>query len=107
MPADTVEDGIALVEYFAGHLPRVLAKLGSVPPTRQSRLERRLRRVLARAGGEWLSRTAINGALGGHTPSEEIAAALDALEAAGEAERRTTTTGRRPLEEWRSLVAAT
>ncbi len=102
VPRETVEDGIALVEYFAAHLARVLPAFGASARPREAGLKGRVARLLDRTVGNWVDRTALSEGLGGREKSEEIAAALEELRAEGRAEPRTVPTGRRPREEWRS-----
>ena len=101
VPAETVEDGIALVEYFAAHLERVLPAFGGTALPRLAGLRGRVLRILERAGGEWLDRTTIHRSLGARTPSEQTTAVLEGLAGEGLAEKRTVPTGARPREEWR------
>ncbi len=101
VPAETVADGIALIEYFAAHLARVLPALGTAAPPREAGLSGRIVRLLDQSGGEWVDRTAIHEGLGRSVASAQITATLAALADAGRAESRVVPTGKRPREEWR------
>ncbi len=106
--AQTLGDGITLLEYLRAHLRRVLPQFGAVPSGRTARLVLRVQRILERAEGGWVDRTTINAKLGGHTPSAEITDALAELEQGGVAERRTVPPrgeGGRPREEWRARAS--
>lgn len=102
VPAETVADGIALVEYFAAHLERVLPAFGTVAPPREAGLRGRLARLLDHAAGDWVDRTTISTGLGRSVSAERITVALEGLAADGAAESRVVPTGARPREEWRS-----
>lgn len=102
VPAETVADGIALIEYFAAHLARVLPALGTAAPPREAGLSGRVARLLDQSGGDWIDRTAIHEGLGRSVPSAQITVALTALADAGRAASRVVPTGKRPREEWRS-----
>lgn len=106
--AQTLGDGITLLEYLRGHLRRVLPQFGAVPSNRTARLVFRVRRILERAEGGWVARTAITTKLGGHTPSADITDALEELEQENVAAQRTVPPGEdggRPREEWRALAS--
>ena len=105
VPAETVADGIALVEYFAAHLARVLPAFGATTGPRETGITGRIGRILDRAAGDWVDRTAISEGLGRSVPKEAITAALTTLADAGRAESRSTPTTGRPREEWRSCAA--
>ncbi len=97
----TVEDAILVMEYFRQHLARVLPSFGAVGVPKGAGLVARVGRLLNQEGGGWVSRTAINNGLGGHTEPADIAATLATLALEGRAESRLVSTGRRPREEWR------
>lgn len=103
--AETMLDSIALVEWFRDQLGRVLPLLGAERVPRGAGLVARITAILNRTPGAWLSRSEISDALGGHTSSDEISAALNRLAADRKAETRTVATGKRPREEWRSMSA--
>ncbi len=97
----TVEDAILAVEYFRQHLAQVLPTFGAAGVSKDAGLVARVARLLAREGGSWMSRTAINDGLGGHTGASNFTAALETLARDGQAESRSVRTGKRPREEWR------
>ena len=97
----TVEDAIFVMEYFRQHLSRVLPAFGAAGIAKGAGLVARVARLLAREEGAWVSRTAINDGLGGHTSASEFTAALETLALDGRAESRSVPTGKRPREEWR------
>jgi hypothetical protein len=105
LDADTLRDGIAVVEYYRAHLLRVLPAFGAVALGMGAGLAARVLRVLTRAYPEWVGRAEIAIRLGGHDPSEAVSVALAALEALGQATRRTADSGGRPREEWRWVGA--
>ncbi len=97
----TVEDAITVMEYFRQHLARVLPAFGAAGVAKGAGLVARVARLLAREGGAWVSRTAINDGLGGHAGASEFTTALEALALNRRAESRSAPTGKRPREEWR------
>lgn len=102
LSAETMRDAILIVEYFRDHLSRVLPAFGALPVASGAGLASRIRRVLTQAAPAWVTRTDLNGRLGGHVPATEIAAALDRLAQEGAAVRRFAETGGRTREEWRA-----
>jgi hypothetical protein len=100
----TITAGISLVEYFRGQAGIALGMIGSGAPYRGSGTTAKIYQVLAKAEGEWCSRSKLHQQLGGHAPAEEISKSLAELEEAGLAEKRKpegNPTGGRRGEEWR------
>lgn len=93
---------IEVVEYFRAHARRVQPALGSSGESRAAGVPGRVRRILGRAGGAWVSRTDLHKALGHSVPAPELDAALGVLVDEGRTERRTVPTGGRTREEWRA-----
>jgi hypothetical protein len=58
--ADTVRDGITLIEYFRASLVRILPMFKAKASEDSVGILPRVRRLLERARGEWIDRTAIN-----------------------------------------------
>jgi len=99
--AGTVLDAIAVVEYFRGHLARVLPAFGAVGPTTGAGVAGRVGRLLERAAGDWISRSELHRGLGGNVDAGELTAALQGLGDDGRAEGRSVPTGAKQREEWR------
>jgi hypothetical protein len=105
--APTVGDAIALMEYFRASLIRILPLFHAKAVAETVGVLPRVRRLLDRAAGAWVDRTAINQGLGGYVKSDAIAAALESLRGDGLAEMRTLPAGPaggRPKELWRSVT---
>jgi hypothetical protein len=107
----TVLDAIAVIEYFRGHLARVLPAFGVPAPKtaspRQMPLAHRLARILQDAGGAWFARTDLHRRLGGGTGSAALTMALQRLQSDELAEMRLVPTGAMPREEWRWMDGTT
>jgi len=71
-------DAIELAEYFRAHALRVLPFFGSQTDDISGLLPR-IRRILKRHGGEWVTRTMIYNGLGGHVSADDISDVLDEL----------------------------
>jgi hypothetical protein len=103
---ETMQNAIDLVEYFRGQALRALPSFQTSPVRGQAAgVKSRIRRILDRAAGEWVTRTEINNKLKGAVDTEEITEALNQLSSSEEAEMRTVPTGGRPREEWKSLTS--
>ncbi|MFN8678792.1 MAG: DUF3987 domain-containing protein [Thermomicrobiales bacterium] len=104
----TMLDAIAVVEYFRGHLARVLPAFGAAAPRTATRatepLPVRVARLLQAAGGAWLARTELHRRLGGKVSAQALTGALAALVRAGRIELRSVPTGSKPREEWRWIA---
>jgi hypothetical protein len=99
--AGTVSDAIQVVEYFRGHLVRVLPRFAAMGSTKSAGLATRILRVLGRANGEWVARRELRRGLGNSVPAEDINAVLAALEGEGRVENQSVPTGSRPRQESR------
>lgn len=99
---ETVERGIALVEYFRGHLMRVLPSFGCHERLSAGRLTERIRNKI---GPEWMGKSQLRTELGrrGFT-KEELDEALGELEQTGEIVSQVTSTGGRPRKEYREKI---
>jgi hypothetical protein len=97
----TLLDAIAVVEYFRGHLGRVLPAFGGSGSPKGAGLTGRVTRILRRAEGTWVPRTELHRGLGGTVEARDLTAALDELAVEELAESQTVSTGHKPREEWR------
>jgi hypothetical protein len=98
---DIVSDAIRVVEYFRGHLVRVLPRFAAMGSTKSAGLATRILRVLGKANGEWMARRELRRGLGNSVPAEDVDALLALLEQEGRVENRTVATGARPRQESR------
>ena len=106
LSAETMADAIELLEYFRGHLSRVLPAFGASARTgTQSRIFRILRSAKAKTAPGWISRSEIGNALRTVTPGE-LTAVLEKLLTDGVVERDVRKTATKPSEWWR-LVSET
>jgi hypothetical protein len=99
--ADTVSDAIQVVEYFRGHLVRVLPRFAAMGSTKSAGLATRILRVLGKANGAWVARRELRRGLGNSVPSEDVDTVLALLEGEGRVENREVPTGARPRQESR------
>jgi hypothetical protein len=99
--ATTMLDAIAVVEYFRGHLARVLPAFGGTASATEAGLTGRVARALQRVAGAWVPRTELHRRLGGNVVAGDLTAALEELAAAGTAETQAVSSGHKPREEWR------
>lgn len=105
----TVLDAIAVVEYFRGHLARLLPAFGAEVPTTATTSEplaRRVSRILREVDGAWIARTELHRRLGGSTDSAALTTVLTALEQDELVEMRSMPTGGKPREEWRWVTVS-
>jgi hypothetical protein len=100
MDLETLQNGIAILEYLRAHLRRVLPMFGAPAPAASVGLEARIERILRIAWPEWVTRTELNGRLGGHEASQAISRTLQALQSAGVLTNQLVPTDGRPREEW-------
>jgi hypothetical protein len=97
----TLQNGIAILEYLRAHLRRVLPMFGAVAPGAPVGLAARIERIARTAWPDWVTRTEINDRLGGHEDSGAITRTLRELEEAGIIGNRRTPTAGRTRDEWR------
>lgn len=99
---EIVDGAIAVIEYFRGHLPPILARLG--PPgsvAGSAGLVSRVAALLREVGDGWVSRTDLHAGLGRNVSAIDLSQALNQLEAEGMAKQRAVPTEGRTREEWR------
>lgn len=100
----TLDSAIEILEYHRHHFAAVLPAMGTFGSGRAAgdagRVLRRLRQAPAR--NQWLARSELMNKT--RLDAARLTDALDALEAAGEAERRMVETETRPREEWRATA---
>jgi len=105
--AETMGHANEVGEFMRAHIGAFLALLhAATPPASagvQTRIIRIIRIISADTHIEWVSRSAILDGLRNVKPSD-LTAALEALEALGQVERRTVPTATKPAEQWRLIV---
>jgi hypothetical protein len=103
LPVDTMEAAIELLEYFRGHLGRVLPAFGaSATSGKKTRITRILRTAKQKDAHGWVRRTDIGEGLRNVSP-EDLTAALEGLLASGVVEREVRPTTTKPVELWRLI----
>jgi hypothetical protein len=99
---EIVDGAVAVIEYFRGHLPRILTTFGqSGPMAGSAGLASRVAALLREARGRWVSRTDLHAGLGRNVSANDLSMALNQLAAEGAAEQRTVPTDGRARQEWR------
>jgi hypothetical protein len=101
LSADTMHDAITLLEYFRGHLDRVLPAFGVTAGSGiKTRIIRILRTSKTRTVEGWVTRSAVLKELRNVT-REDFTAALDCLLAVEIVEKDVQPTATKPVERWR------
>ena len=97
----TMRDAIKLLEYFRGHLDRILPAFGvSATSGTKNRIIRILRTSKLKTDEGWLSRSDISNGLRNVKP-DELTTGLEALLTIKIVERDVQTTATKPTERWR------
>ena len=92
---ETIENAIELGEYFRTHAAIAFGLISEVSGIGSAGLKMRTRRILERAGGEWVQKREILRGLGAHTPAADVDRVLAELEAEGVAEQERGEVGRK------------
>jgi len=102
----TLDQALALTEYYRSHFIRCLPAMRSFGSSRPSGDAARVLRLLRQAPPDepWVSRSSLMQRT--RLDATRLSAAVDRLAATGVAEMRTVPTGAAPREEWRALDGA-
>jgi hypothetical protein len=103
LSSETMAGAIEVLEYFRGHLARVLPTLGtSVTAGTQTRILRILRTSNVRTPEGWVTRSDIGGGLRNVSPAE-VTEVLEVLQDAGIVEKGVQRTATKPIVRWRMI----
>jgi hypothetical protein len=107
LDVSTMNDALALAEYYRAHAHRTFAHFGDAVRVTHPLSTRVLG---ALAGGTWARTAELYERLGGHVQAEELRGALEELQTIGLVERRAIPagpSGGRPAAAWRRLTSQT